>query len=138
MKMIKAQSNQQSEKDSLLVSETCELGLLACFFKAIEKDPRISSTHIGVYASLLNYWNEQGRAGPIRVFSHQMLAKMKISCRDTYFKYIGELSEYGYIRYERSFNRNRPSEIYLHAVTKDAELEDMKKFSVNHRRTQKH
>jgi hypothetical protein len=114
MKAMSPQSKPENERGSLLVSEICELRPLADFFKAIEKDPRISSTHIGVYASLLNYWNAQGRSSPIRVFSHEMIGLAKLSCRDTYFKYVGELSAYGYIRYERSFNRNRPSEIYLH------------------------
>ncbi len=99
------------EKDSLSASEISELSPLADFFKAIEKDPRIGSTHIGVYASLLNYWYAQGRISPIRFFIHQMIGLAKLSCRDTYFKYVGGLCEYGYIRYERSFNRNMPSEI---------------------------
>lgn len=114
MKVMSTLLKQENEKGSLSVSEISELSPLADFFKAIEKDPRISSTHIGVYASLLNYWNAQGRADPIRVFSHQMITLAKMSCRDTYFKYVGELSEYGYIRYERSFNRTKPSEIYFH------------------------
>lgn len=113
MKTMSPQSKPENEKDSQSVSEISELSPLADFFKAIDKDPRINSTHIGVYASLLVHWNEQGRVGPVRVFSHQMLAWTKLSCRDTYFKYIGELSEYGYIRYERSFNRKRPSEIFF-------------------------
>ena len=113
MKAMPPQSKPENEKVSLSASEVSELSPLADFFKAIEKDPRIGSTHIGVYASLLNYWNAQGRISPIRVFSHQMIGLAKLSCRDTYFKYVGELSEYGYIRYERSFNRNRPSEIYF-------------------------
>ena len=116
MKALPVLSKPANEKDSQSVSELAELCLLADFFKAIEKDPRIRSTHIGVYASLLHYWNANGRVNPIRVFSHEMIGLIKLSCRDTYFKYIGELSEYGYIRYERSFNHNRPSEIYLHAV----------------------
>lgn len=127
MKTVPALSKPVNEKDSQSVSEILELSPLSDFFKAIEKDPRISSTHIGVYASLLNYWNANGRVSPIRVFSHEMIGLVKLSCRDTYFKYIGELSEYGYIRYERSFNRTKRSEIYLpygncdveHSVTKN-------------------
>ena len=56
----------------------------------------------------------------------------KLSCWDTYFKYVGELSDYSYIPYECSFNLNRPSEIYLKAVSKDPGVEDDNKFPVNH------
>ncbi|MCE7044076.1 hypothetical protein [Dyadobacter sp. CY312] len=119
MKTRPALSKPANEKGSQSVSEIRELSPLADFFKAIQKDPRISTRHIGVYASLLHYWNDNGRVSPIRVFSHEMIGLVKLSCRDTYFKYIGELSAYGYIRYERSFNRKRPSEIYLHAAAKD-------------------
>lgn len=121
MKTILLRSRPENEKDSRSASKTSELSRLAGFFKAIEKDPHISSMHIGVYASLLNYWNVHGRISPIRVFGHQMIGLAKLSCWDTYFKYVGELSEYGYIRYERSFNRNRPSEIYLQAVNNDTQ-----------------
>ncbi|MCF0049278.1 helix-turn-helix domain-containing protein [Dyadobacter sp. LJ53] len=86
---------------------------LSDFFDAIEKDARINSTHIGIYAALLQHWNRQGCPDRLEVFSYELIGLAKLSSRDTYFKYIRELSEYGYIRYERSFNRNKPSAIYL-------------------------
>jgi hypothetical protein len=104
---------QENEKDKLSVSDMSALNLLSDFFDAIEKDPRINSTHIGVYAALLQCWNRQGFPDRLDVFSHELIGLAKLSSRDTYFKYIRELSEYGYIRYERSFNRNKPSAIYL-------------------------
>ena len=89
------------------------LELLSRFFDAIEKDPRVNSTHIGVYAALLQCWVKQGCPGPLEAFSHEIIRVAKLSSRDTYFKYIRELNEYGYIRYERSFNRNFRSRIYF-------------------------
>jgi hypothetical protein len=37
---------------------------LSDFFSAIENDYRISITHIGIYAALLQYWKEHQYANP--------------------------------------------------------------------------
>jgi len=103
----------ENKKDRLSASDMSALKPLSDFFDAIEKDARINSTHIGIYAALLQYWNRQGCPDRLEVFSYELIGLAKLSSRDTYFKYIRELSEYGYIRYERSFNRNKPSAIYL-------------------------
>jgi len=86
---------------------------LSNFFAAIAKDPRINSTHIGIYAALLEHWKRNGYPSPLEAFSHELIGLAKLSSRDTYFKYIRELSEYGYIRYERSLNRNVRSRIHF-------------------------
>ncbi len=103
----------ENGKDRLSAPNMSALKPLSDFFDAIEKDARVNSTHIGIYAALLQYWNRQGCPDRLEVFSHELIVLAKLSSRDTYFKYIRELSEYGYIRYERSFNRNKPSAIYL-------------------------
>lgn len=82
------------------------------FFNAIKNDGRISITHIGLYASLLQYWHEQNYCEPLMVFSNQASKIAKISAR-TYLKCIKELCEYGYLKYSPSFKQNRASEIYL-------------------------
>lgn len=82
------------------------------FFDAIENDGRISITHIGLYASLLQYWWDNGCPNPMTVFSYQMIVIAKISAT-TYHRCIRELSEYGYIRYEPSFKKNKASKIFL-------------------------
>jgi hypothetical protein len=61
------------------------------FFIAIEKDPRISITHIGLYAALCQYSKGQGGINPIEVFSHQIMQIAKISSSVTYHKSIKEL-----------------------------------------------
>lgn len=86
---------------------------LSDFFMAIERDPRISITHIGIYAALLQYWKEHQYANPIQVFSYQIMRIAKISASATYHKSIRDLSEYGYIKYEPSFKRNQGSKIYF-------------------------
>jgi len=86
---------------------------LSDFFEAIGADARISITHIGIYAALLQYRIQNGFANPIQVFSHEILSIAKLSSAITYHKCVRELSEYGYIRYEPSFNKNRGSRIYF-------------------------
>ena len=42
---------------------------LSNFFEAIGNDARISITHIGIYAALLQYRMQNGFTNPIQVFS---------------------------------------------------------------------
>ncbi len=90
---------------------------LSDFFLAIEKDPRISITHIGIYAALLQYWKEQNYINPVQVFSYQIMRIAKISASATYHKSIRDLNDFGYIKYEPSFKRNQGSRIYFSIVT---------------------
>lgn len=86
---------------------------LSNFFEAIGNDARISITHIGIYAALLQYRMQNGFTNPIQVFSHEILSIAKLSSAITYHKCVRELSDYGYIRYEPSFNRTKGSKIYF-------------------------
>jgi hypothetical protein len=86
---------------------------LSRFFEAIATDPRISITHIGIYAALLQYWQEHQFENPIHVFSYEVMRIAKISASTTYHKIIRELSAYGYIKYEPSYKRNQGSKVYL-------------------------
>jgi hypothetical protein len=86
---------------------------LSQFFTAIANDPRISITHIGIYAALLQYWQEHQFETPIHVFSYEIMRIAKISASTTYHKSIKDLSNYGYIKYEPSYKRNQGSKVYL-------------------------
>ncbi|WP_072944978.1 hypothetical protein [Flavobacterium granuli] len=86
---------------------------LSNFFSAIEKDYRISITHIGIYAALLQFRMDKGLINPIQVFSFEIMYLAKISAPTTYLKCVKELSEYGYIKYEPSFKRNKGSKVYF-------------------------
>ncbi len=90
-----------------------QLKPLSEFFAAIEGDPRISITHIGIYAALLQYWTKHNYSNPVRAYSHEIMQLAKISASTTYHKSIRELSEYGYIKYEPSFKRNQGSKVYI-------------------------
>lgn len=89
------------------------LNPLSQFFSAIAQDYRISSTHICVYAALLQFSLDKGAVNPIEAFSYEIMHIAKISARYTYNKCVRELNDYGYIRYEPSFKNNQGSKIYL-------------------------
>lgn len=86
---------------------------LASFFNAIAGDPRISITHIGMFAALLEYWQEHQFQIPFQAFSHEIMKLAKISASTTYHKCIRDLNDFGYIRYEPSFKKNRASRIWI-------------------------
>lgn len=89
---------------------------LSDFFSAIENDPRIGITHIGIYAALLQYWSEHHFENPVHVFSYDIMRIAKVSASTTFHKTIRELSEYGYIKYEPSFKRNKGSKVYFNKI----------------------
>jgi hypothetical protein len=90
-----------------------QLKTLSEFFVAIEHDPRISTTHIGIYAALLQYWKKHNYDNPVQAYSHEIMQLAKISTRATYNKVIKDLNRYGYIKYEPSFKRNQGSKLYI-------------------------
>lgn len=90
-----------------------ELKPLSDFFQAIQDDGRISVTHIGIYAALLQYRIDNGFNNPIQVFSREIMRIAKISASMTYHKCIKQLNEYGYLRYIPSYKRNQGSKIFF-------------------------
>lgn len=83
------------------------------FFVAIREDPRISPVHISLFMAIMQHWNDNDCKNPIRVFSHQLMKLAKISGVATYHKSIRELDEYGYIKYQPSYNHFSGSLIYI-------------------------
>ena len=86
---------------------------LSDFFIAIENDYRISITHIGIYAALLQFRVNKGFVNPIHAYRYEIMKIAKISGPVTYHKCIRELSEYGYINYIAKRNKKQPSIIYF-------------------------
>lgn len=87
--------------------------ILSDFLTAVEKDARISITHIGIFAALIQFWKEQQFINPMIAYSHDIMGIAKISAAATYYKCMKDLNEYGYIRYEPSYKRNQGSKIYI-------------------------
>jgi len=83
------------------------------FFSAIKDDTRIGPVHISLFMAIMQHWNQNKCKSPIRVFSRELMQLAKISGVATYHKSIRELDEYGYIKYEPSFNHHKGSIIYI-------------------------
>lgn len=92
---------------------------LSVFFEAIERDARISITHIGVYAALLRYWQLHACRNPVEAYSYELMRVAKLSAPTTYHKCIRDLHAFGYIRYEPSFKHNQRSKVFLFLGTAD-------------------
>jgi hypothetical protein len=86
---------------------------IAGFFEAIRKDRRISITHIGLYAALVQYWQEHDFVNPMEAYSYEIMELAKLSASTTYHRCIRDLHAYGYVHYEPSFKRDRRSRIRL-------------------------
>ena len=86
---------------------------LSVFFANIRQDGRISSTHIGVFAALLQYRMEKGFTNPIKAYSHQIMPLAKISALRTYCRCLRDMDAYGYLRYIPSKKKTVPSTIFF-------------------------
>jgi hypothetical protein len=86
---------------------------LAVFFDAIRSDPRICITHIGLFATLVQYWQAHDGVLPLRAYAHEIMPLAKISASTTYHRCIRDLHDFGYIDYRPSFKRNERSAVFL-------------------------
>ena len=84
---------------------------LSVFFDAVKNDPRIGITHIGLFATLLEYWQSQGFPRPLCAYAHEIMPMAKILASTTYHRCIRDLHDFGYIIYEPSYKRNQRSRI---------------------------
>lgn len=91
-----------------------DLKPLSSFFHAIEKDFRISTTHIAIYAALIQFRIDKGFINPIEAYSIEIQKIAKIASPKTYHKCIRELDEYGYVIYLPTKNKNKRSSVYFH------------------------
>ena len=88
---------------------------LTDFYEAIADDARIGATHISLYMALLQEWNTTVAQNPLSVNRDTMMKAARMG-RKTYNKCMKELQEYGYIKYEPSYNPLIKSKIYMNKV----------------------
>lgn len=86
---------------------------LTDFYNAIADDARINATHISVYMALLHQFNLSGGTNPVLVSREDVMKLAKINARHTYNKFMNNLNEYGYIRYQPSVNGFSKSLVFL-------------------------
>lgn len=87
---------------------------LSGFFEKVSKDDRLNPTHISLYVSLFQFWNTYRFHNPISISRNEAMKVSKISSKVTYHKCIRELNDFGYLRYEPSYNPFKGSLVYLY------------------------
>jgi len=63
-----------------------QINPLTQFFKAIEKDQRISITPIGIFAALLQFRTNKGNINPIKAYRHEIMKTAKTTGPATYHR----------------------------------------------------
>ncbi|TDE18079.1 hypothetical protein [Dyadobacter psychrotolerans] len=90
--------------------------ILRGFFSAIEKDPRISVSHIGLYVTLVSLCQSQGETGCLEIFGKDVMLASKISSTATYIKLLHELIDFRYLHYEPSYYKRKASRISIAGI----------------------
>jgi hypothetical protein len=86
---------------------------LSNFFRAIREDNRIGTSHISLYMALLECWNQHDFQNPVFITRKKLMEDAKINGLGTYHKCIRDLHDYGYIRYQPSYNPAIQSKVTL-------------------------
>ena len=95
---------------------------LSGFFVKVSSDDRLNPTHISLYISLFQFWNTYRFHNPISISRQDAMKVSKISSKVTYHKCIRELHNFGYLRYEPSYNPFKGSLVYLFDFQTNSEL----------------
>jgi len=82
-------------------------------FDQIEKDDRLQPSHISIYIVLLNIWHKKEFKNPMNITRKEILLASKVKSKATYHKCMKELHEYGYIKYDPTYNPFKGSSITL-------------------------
>lgn len=90
------------------------LRLLAGFFQSIENDFRIGTTHIAIFAALLQFRATKDYINPILAYSIEIQKIAKVVSPKTYHSCMRDLDNYGYLVYVPTKNKNKRSSIYFH------------------------
>lgn len=77
---------------------------LTGFFEKVSADHDLNPTHISLYMSIFQLWNQNRFQNPIGISRDELMRISKIASSATYHKCIKELHEKGYIKYSPSFN----------------------------------
>ncbi|SFW89873.1 hypothetical protein SAMN05661012_06517 [Chitinophaga sancti] len=92
--------------------------ILSDFFTAAQTDPRIGLNHIGLFASLYQYWLNQNCPVPLKLFCSEAKQLAKVLSNASYYRYVRDLDCFGYIRYVPSLKRNVPSSLYFETTNR--------------------
>ena len=86
---------------------------LTNFYSAVKNDNRIGTTHISLYMALFQFYNLNRLENPIQITRTAVMEVAKISGLATYHKCMRDLVEFGYIKYDPSYNPAVNSQVRL-------------------------
>jgi hypothetical protein len=86
---------------------------ISSFMNRAKEDPRIGPMHISLYMAILYRWSANGSSASVKISARGLMPLAKIAGLTAYHRSIRQLNEYGYIRYEPSFDPAKPSKVYL-------------------------
>lgn len=90
---------------------------LSTFFEKVQTDPRIGTSHISLYLTILGIGQVQGETNTICAFSKTVMRVAKISSSATYVRLLRDLCDGGYLSFEPSFYKRQPSKIQVKDLT---------------------
>lgn len=83
------------------------------WIKRMGTDGRMLATHVSLFTGLFVCWQRSGFQMPFTITRKTLMAYSRIASIATYHKCIKELDEYGYIRYQPSYNPRLGSLVWL-------------------------
>src|SRR3546814_18334231 len=87
--------------------------VISHFSGTVAKDPRIGTTHIGLYSVLLVFSFSDDGKHPVTVSRESLMRAAKIGSPNTWFKILNDLCETGCVIYRPSFSPKGGSRISL-------------------------
>lgn len=87
--------------------------MVIAFFRAVEEDNRILTSHISLYMALLVVASQCGQADSFGVNRRAIMKVSKINGLATYHKCIRDLHDFGYVNYKPSHNSNVQTRVSL-------------------------
>ncbi len=85
-------------------------------FAKMGNDKRLQPSHVSLYMALLCFWNENNFQNPTNITRKNVMSICKIKSKVTYHKCIKDLNDFGYIKYEPSYNPFTGSSVTINTV----------------------
>jgi SOS-response transcriptional repressor LexA len=104
---------------------------LSGFFEKVSTDFDLNPTHISLYMSIFQLWNQNRFQNPIGISRDELMRISKIASNATYHKCMKELAEKNYVNYNPSYNPFKGSTlevINLDFYTKPIQKKEIKKL----------
>jgi len=110
--MIETPAATSTPKSKNKKAEVNYVAHLNAWSARMQRDRRLTSSHISLYMALFFHWNEHWFQNPITVYRDEVMEKAGIGSRNTYAKALRALADWGYIIYG-SESRTRGSTIEM-------------------------